>query len=178
MIMIRSNHIENLSVSENAALAPLLGGVRTGANMKLGELEEIVLSENGVRLSPEEILTRLGAPSSLARNATDIMVGIHLFHRNEPFILIRVSAYDRAFEGMLAWEKNMGDSLGAFFAPQNGPTPKLTFFDRVFQNLDVRESQPEWRIQYGFPERNLLLLTTNESTIKEVLTRLSLQSGN
>jgi|CXWL01.1.fsa_nt_gi hypothetical protein len=172
------NHVESLSIESGTNLAKSLAGLRTKASLNLGELEEIAIYENGIRLSAEETLLALGAPSSLARNASDIMVGVHAYNRNQPFILVRVSAYDRAFEGMLAWEPVIGESLGVFFAPSSGTIPVLKFSDRVFQNLDARESQPEWRVVYAFPEKNLLLITTNESTVKEVVTRLTLQGAS
>lgn len=176
--MIPTNRTESLDAQSNPSLQTALAELRDSASLNLGEIEEISVTGGAALLSAETILTRLGAPSILARNATDIMVGVHSYNHNQPFILVRVSAYDRAFDGMLSWEPKMGESLGAFFAPAHGAAPKLRFSDGVFQNLDVRESQPEWRILYAFPEKNLLLITTNESTLREVTTRLTLQSGN
>ncbi|MBX9765486.1 hypothetical protein K2X83_02505 [Patescibacteria group bacterium] len=162
-----------------------LAELRQDTDLRLGEMKEFILTKDGVPLSGADTLTLLGAPSILARNANAVMVGLHAFDRNQPFILISVSAYDRAFEGMLQWEDTVGETLGAFFAPNRGarstvPTvpPPLTFKDRVYQNIDVRESGAEWKILYAFPRRDLLLITTNESTVREVITRLTLQSGN
>lgn len=176
--MIPVNKSVTVATEPRITLPVTLAKERTAAVLKLGEIEEIVITENGVPVPPQELLRRFGAPDVLVRNAIEVMVGVHAYNRTQPFIIISVSAYDRAFEGMLLWEATMGDTLGTFFAPINQKAPALKFTDQVFQNVDIRESQSEWRAVYTFPERNLLLITTNNSTVKEVLSRLSLQSGN
>ena len=183
--LIPVNYAELVNLGAEDRTVRGLAELRQDTDLRLGEMKEFILTDGGTPVSAESILTRLGAPGILSRNATSLMIGIHAFDRNQPFILISISAYDRAFEGMLEWEKRIGETLGAFFAPYKGarnsvPTvpPPLTFTDRVYQNIDVRESNPEWKIMYAFPRRDLLLITTNESTIREVITRLTLQSVN
>jgi hypothetical protein len=182
LIPVNYAELVNIGADERAAVG--LGELRQDTDLRLGEMKEFVLTQGGVPLQGSEILTTLGAPNVLARNSTNVMVGIHAFDRNQPFLLISVSAYDRAFEGMLEWESTIADSLGTFFAPYRAARdtrpepPRITFSDRVYQNIDVRESQAEWKILYAFPRRDLLLITTNESTLREVVTRLTLQSGN
>ena len=102
------------------------------------------------------------------------MVGLHAFDRNQPLIIIEVAQFDRAYGAMLTWEPNMARSLGSFFRPLNGDKAGTTtiFNDVVVKNIDVRRSQAAWPIMYAFPRRDLLIITTNESTIAEVLSRL------
>ncbi len=181
--LIPVNHRVSVSADSSKSLSQTLAGIKAKAHMSLGEIEEIDILRNGALLSPAEVLTALGAPDELARNATAILVGVHAGNGTQPFILVSVSDYDRAFHAMLVWERGMGDSLGFFFAP-NGVMPEsvttraptLSFTDRVFANLDVRESQSAWPILYAFMSQSILLMTTNDSTVREVITRLSLQS--
>lgn len=173
-----------VALATGVSLPEALAGVRASANLSLGEMEGLDVTQNGTALSAYEILTALGAPNELARNATGILVGIHLTDHVQPFLLVSVSAYENAFSGMLAWEPTMAESLGNFFAP-NGVSatavaahpPALSFTDQVFQNLNIRASDSNWPIVYTFPRRDLLLITTNEATVREIISRLSLQSA-
>jgi hypothetical protein len=183
--VIPVNYAELVTPSAADKTISTLAELRLDTDLRLGEMKEFILTENGAPLSAEQTLLRFGAPAVLARNANSIMVGIHAFDRNQPFILVSVAAYDRAFEGMLTWEDTLGNDLGSFFAPNknakalvSGSAPALDFKDRVYQNIDIRESGAEWKILYAFPRRDLLLITTNESTLREVVTRLTLQSDN
>lgn len=181
--IIPVNHQASVALDPKTPLSETLAATRNAATMNLGEVEELDVVSNGVALSPEEVLTDLGAPNELARNATGILVGVHAFDGNQPFLLISVSAYDIAFAGMLAWEPTIGPALGDFFAPKTVTVgsgtqpPGLSFTDRVVENLDARETQDSWPILYAFPRQDLLLVTTNENTLREVLTRLSLQGS-
>ena len=81
---------------------------------------------------------------------------------------------------MLVWEGGMAETLGDFFKPVNatGRPPELHFTDGIFKNIDVRSSERTWPIVYAFPERDLLIITTNENTLTEILTRLAVTSGH
>ena len=181
-MLISVNHRVSVALEDKKTLAETLARVRAGAALNLGEIEIVDITKNGVPLGIEETLTELGAPSVLARNATGLLVGVHAFNHTQPFIIISVSAYDFSFQAMLGWEKSIGDTLGNFFAPEGVASdnvtihpPALQFTDRVSANVDVRQSQNEWPIVYAFPRQNLMIITTNEGTLREIMTRLSLQ---
>lgn len=165
-------------------LTTLLAAARSSAALDLGEVEALDVATGTEALAAGDLLTALGAPNELARNATGVFIGLHSFNHVQPFIIISVSAYDRAFEAMLAWEKTIGDDLGPFFAPSGAPqgigvhAPQLSFTDHVSGNVDIRESQNAWPVFYAFPRQNLLVITTNENTLKEVMARLSLQNAS
>jgi hypothetical protein len=167
----------NKTASVDVVQGPLsksLAGFRQNATLVLGEVEKITVLQNGVPMAPQDLATALGAPPALAREVTDAMVGIHAFDRSQPFIIFKVAAYDRAFSAILVWEPDMARSLGEFFAPLGvtSAAPALTFKDAVVQNLDVRESQSSWPVLYTFPTQGLFVITTNEYTLREVMTRL------
>lgn len=151
----------------------LLAGKRENDKLSLGEVERIAIASQGAPVAPQDIARALGIPDTIARDVTDAMVGVHAFDRTQPFVILKIGAYDRVFGALLKWEPDMARGLGAFFAPRGGGTPPtLTFKDTIIDNLDVRVSQSAWPILYAFPAQNLLVITTNEYTLREVLTRL------
>lgn len=157
-------------------LVPQLTSLRENENPSLGEIEQMNILADGIPLLPQNLASALGVPEAVAREVTAGMVGIHAFERNQPFIIFRIAAYDRAFNAALKGESNMARALGTFFAPRGqvplGGPPTLIFTDAVVENLDVRKSQDAWPIMYTFPSQGLMIITTNEYTLREVLTRL------
>ncbi len=162
----------------SVTLSKFLADARLNASLSLGEIEEIIITESGFLLPPQEFVTRIGLPPQLARNTTYVMAGVHAFDRNQPFLILKINSYDLAFGAMLNAERWLAESMGEFFAPLNAPAviPELSFEDRVFQNIDVRVSGNVWPLIYMFPSQDILIITTNESTLKEVLARLSVSA--
>jgi len=177
--LINTNAQKIVLLDDTATLPELLADARATADIALGEVEDFVIVRNGALLSPEEILTLLGAPATLARNATAIMVGVHSFDRNQPFIIATTSFYDLSYQAMLLWEKSIAETLGGFFKPVNASAipPPLVFSDAIFKNIDIRTSNATWPIVYSFPAKDLLIITTNQNTLNEILTRLSISSA-
>ncbi len=150
-----------------------LSVTRRNTSLPLGEIAMVVMVSGTATTSASEMLSALGAPAALIRETNELMIGIHSFNRNQPFILIRVGEYDRALAALLEWEEEMGRSLGSFFRPLNGTTPPTTeFTDTVYRNLDIRKSQDTWPIMYGFLQNDLIVITTNEQTVTELQSRL------
>lgn len=172
--IIFPNKTVQIPLSENTPLVPALARIRSEHELLLGEVLRVDVIENQTVLAGAALADALGLPSALVRETREVMVGVHAFDRNQPFIILSVAAFDRSFNAMLEWEPDMARDLGAFFAPTNAPSsvPPLSFSDAVSENLDVRRSQSSWPIIYAYPERNLLVITTNEYTLREVLTRL------
>jgi hypothetical protein len=178
--IIFSNSTKSIEVPLESSLAEVLARERADADLLLGDVERFVVTEGEVPLSPQSLASRLGFPEAVAREVTGAMVGIHAFDRNQPFAILQVAAYDRAFNALLEWESEAARDLGPFFAPTNAPptAPRLVFTDRVYRNLDVRQGAPSdegsasWPILYTFPSRSLLIVTTNEFTLREITTRL------
>lgn len=128
------------------------------------------------------------------------VVGVHSFDENQAFMLLRVDSYETAYAGMLAWEQTMRPDLLPFFnrnpSPQvvsAPPAPVATstgtstapvappifinssFVDKVVENRDVRliqNSAGDILLLWTFLGRNTILVTTNEYTMREVLSRL------
>lgn len=174
--IIFANSTHELLIERDELVIPSFAEERRSASLSLGEIERIIPFRNEVPIPPQELATLLGLPAPLTREVVEIMVGIHSFDRNQPFIIIRTNAYERSFNALLEWEKDAGRTLGIFFKPvyaESSFAPALTFTDDVIRNVDVRKSQEAWPILYTFPERTLLIITTNEFTLREIMSRLS-----
>lgn len=130
------------------------------------------------------------APAPLVR-ALDAVptVGIHGIRGNQLFLLFTVNSFDHAFDGMLAWEKTLLDELGPLFAVASPKTKlrgatttedilesRLIIKDTVIRNKDARAAfDRDGRIVflYSFLDKQSLLITTNEETLRVVLPKVS-----
>ena len=165
-------------VPSHLTLSDALASERLNSSLSLGEIERIDITLEVGTTSTQDLLAKFNPPPEILREAKSVMFGIHSFDRNQPFIIIEVGQYDRAYGAMLKWEEDMGRSLGNFYKPLDGKVPPTTIFtDKVIQNIDVRVSQPEWPILYAFPRKDVLVITTNQYTLQEILTRLTAQTG-
>ena len=144
------------------------------------------ISGEAIPAAPEQILTILDlqAPRSFIRSITAINFGF--YRDSEPFIIMKTTAFDVAFGGILEWERAMSADLSPFFgAPVSGtfdPQARSAsqirepyFVDVVVNNLDARvltdETQKE-RIIYTFTDRNTILITTDEATLEALANEL------
>lgn len=152
-----------------------LTALRQNTNMSLGEILRVVVTEGEFEAPPTAVAQSLNLPPLLVREVIDVMVGVHAFDRNQPFIVLEVRTFDRSFNALLDTERSLGESLEGFFAPlgATGDAPKLIFRDTIINNIDTRRSQDAWPIIYAYPSRNTLVITTNEFTLREIITRLS-----
>ncbi len=155
-------------------LVSTLGTERTDSVLPLSEIARFDVYLTGSSTDARAILRELGAPEELRRETQRLMLGVHAFNRSQPYIIIEVAQYDRAYAAMLDWEDDIGRSLGGFFRPLNGVVPPTTVFtDQIYRNIDTRISQNEWPILYAFPRKNILVITTNNQTLQEIMTRLT-----
>lgn len=162
-------------VEQSDTLTQDLAALRENTDMSLGEILRVVITEGDFEAPTPAVAQSLGLPPLLTREVVDLMVGVHAFDRNQPFIILQVRTFDRSFNALLEAERGLGESLGSFFAPRmaTGRAPKLTFRDTILNNIDTRRSQNEWPIIYAYPLRNTVIITTNEFTLKEVISRLN-----
>lgn len=177
--IIFPNKIVKYTVPSYLSVSDALAGERISQPLSLGEIERVDLTLEVGTTSARDLLAKFNPPPELLREAESVMFGVHSFDHNQPFIIIEVTQYDRAYGAMLKWEEDMGRNLGNFYKPEGGKVPPTTLFtDKVIQNIDVRISQPEWPILYAFPRRDVLVITTNQYTLQEILTRLNAQMSN
>ncbi|MEK7652850.1 MAG: hypothetical protein AAB334_02825 [Patescibacteria group bacterium] len=145
-------------------------------------------------------LLEIKLPDSLFKYLdNEFMFGVHSVRNIEPFLILKTSSFENAFTGMLEWEKNMENDLGSIFieSPNKNKTAdennvglttdsgttmsesfiniKKTFEDVVIRNKDTRvlnDAKGNSKLMYLFPDRNTILITTNQYTVAEVLDRL------
>lgn len=142
-------------------------------------------------------------PDELVRTlAQEFLLGIHIFDGPQAFLILHTDSYERAFAAMLAWEPTLQEELTPLFdrdlVPTNPPEPLLstdiasstasstpqaparpprpTFVDKIVENRDTRvilNEAGEILLLWTFLDRNTLVITTNEYTLREIVTRLS-----
>jgi hypothetical protein len=128
----------------------------------------------------------------------DYLLGVHSYDSNQPFLILKVDSYEQAFSAMLEWEPTMRRDLSPLFtrtpqlylsgatstseatSTQASSTPPAApiqtgFIDRVVENYDARVVQNDPRdilFLWTFLNRSTLVITTNEATLREVISRL------
>ncbi len=141
------------------------------------------------------------APSSFGRSLDlEYIFGFHKSETVEPFLFLKVDSYDNAFAGMLRWEADMANDLGKIFIKEPAPvsmqapaivsdassTPNMStttiiiptinakFEDKIVRNKDTRvlkDSTGKIVLLYSFLDQKNLVITTNEKTFQEILSR-------
>lgn len=123
-------------------------------------------------------------PASLTRSFDKKMFsGIYTREINHPFFIVQIDSFDKAFEGMLAWEKNMYTDIKPFWKGNSTNNeseiitqPLENFDDLILQNKDTRvlkNNQGETLIIYSFIDQKTLFIVDSEITFKEVLNRFT-----
>lgn len=145
------------------------------------------VAENKKLVDAQSFLKLLGisAPSQLTRTITpEFMLGVHVFDGNQGFLILQTDQYEGAFAGMLTFERSIMDDFYSFFGTPvrahlgEGTTTAAfnpVFKDKIIKNHDTRVLYDEsgaMRLLYSFVDRGMLVITTNENTFAEILTRL------
>ena len=170
-----------------------LDKIRRGESLPLGGMMQIYLTTSNSQgkkkvLTTPEFMQKIetSTEGTLTRSLNpEFLAGIHSFDRNQPFLLFKVSSYQTAFSGMLEWEEDIKDDLSPFFdrivkkdftsTSNTSAESDGNFKDAVIQNHDVRilrDNSGDVLLMYSFPNTQTLIITTNKSTFKEILTRM------
>ncbi len=136
-----------------------------------------------VEVDPETFfnLAFKNVPASLTRAFDKKMfAGFYTKENNHPFFIIQIDSFDKAFEGMLAWEKNIYSDLKKYIDTRNETenisTPLSDFEDQIVQNKDTRilkNDQGETLMLYSFIDQKNLFIVDDEATFKEILNRFT-----
>ncbi len=123
-------------------------------------------------------------PSPLLRSLdSGFLFGIHSFNGNQPFLILKTNFYENAAAGMYSWEKDMAEEILPLFgiAPSgNSNIYEKDFVDAVVKNKDVRmlkDNADQPIIMYYFKDKKTIIITTNEATLSELITRLSVSKS-
>lgn len=104
--------------------------------------------------------------------APDFVFGFHILGQPEPFLILKTGAYDFAYAGMLRWENYLAADLGPIFLVT---TTISLFEDKIIYNKDtrvLRGADGAIRLLYSFNDKNTIIITTNETTFKNLVDRL------
>lgn len=126
------------------------------------------------------------APNDFLRNLADKVMFGTTGTKQEPFMILKVSAYDIAFAGMLKWEAYLSIDLTPFFGDpirRTYDSSSLTtdhtrpahFTDEVIQNIDVRilyDAAGEERLAYAFVDQETIAITTSHASLLALIGRL------
>jgi hypothetical protein len=139
------------------------------------------------------------APDTLRRAVENspYLIGVHSYEGNQAFLILHTDSYERAFAGMLGWEGRLADDLSPLFtrvvsthvnqAPINATASTTiasstepvfeskAFKDAIVENHDARVVQNSYGdtfLLWTFIDRNTLVITTNEVTLREILNRI------
>lgn len=127
------------------------------------------------------------APDSLKRNlGENYMVGMYAFGQNLPFVILKISAFENAYAGMLEWEKSLEkDFRNILRLTNNGegglalaltPGESRQFQDAVIANQDARVLKDENGkifFVYSILSKDTIIFTVNETALKEIINRLN-----
>lgn len=182
--------VDSLSMGD---LKRVLQGTRA-LDAPLSSIVQVVLTRDATGpdgipseqpLSLNDFLQAIGAHASQDLvQALDSMyfLGIHVANKNAPLLVVPVQSYERAFAGMLAWEKNLDGDLAPLFsevsdqaAGPDGLPLQRAFTDLVMQNYDIRALKDDSGnvvLYYSFLNRKFLIIAENPYSFNEVLLRL------
>lgn len=183
--------MENLTAYD---LKRLIAQARLSSNSALGSITRIVpviqktLPDGTAAQEPatlEMFLRAIDAraPAELLRAlGSDFFFGIHTVDENAPIFIIPVTSYERAFAGMLEWEKALNADLAPMFTAvpavqmgESGLLEERQFKDVVMRNYDVRvltDDAGTIQLYYSFPTRELLIIAESPYSFAEILARL------
>lgn len=128
------------------------------------------------------------APSSLIRSFDDsYIIGSYLPVSVEKttsiFLMFKTKNYSATYASMLTWEKTMLDDLFSIFninvANDNKYLSEEPWKDVIIMNKDARalyDKNNNPILYYLFLDRNYLIITDKEDTIKEVAARLIIKN--
>ncbi len=176
-----------------------IGVEKDSALLRLGNIEQLyftrsiydesIASTKKMLVSSAEFIARseFRIDSSFARNLLPEMTfGYHSFDGTQPFIVFKTEFYEDAFAAMLDWEPRMNEDLSPLFgdivmetylvgsSTRTRPA-NLTFEDVLVKNKEVRvlhDANGKELLLYGFPNPETLIITTNQYTFTEIVTRL------
>lgn len=128
-------------------------------------------------------LINVTASSSLINSFSDkYMVGTYTpaaENKSHLFLMFEIKDYNQSYAGMLAWERTLLNDMFPFFKIDvSGDSSNLLntpWKDTIINNKDVRvlyDKNSNALLYYIFIDKSNFLITDNEDTIKEIISRL------
>lgn len=127
-------------------------------------------------------LSKLNPPPRLRSNLEAYSLG--LFNSGgvwAPFLIFKAGSFENSFAGILLWEKAMPSELSIFFPELENVNELEVFFqDRIVKNLDARmfSRNAGSELWYAFFNKNLLIITSSQKSLEEILSRYAIFGPN
>ncbi len=192
----------------HAAVINALDAQRQAISLSLGLIARLYLAEASVSsstalvpLTAQRVLSLLSPsmPDTLSRavDPNQYLLAVHAYAGNQALLILKTTAYEQAFSGMLAWEGTMKQDLSPLFSytppakiitsPVATSTATTTppvlaqsgFVDKIVENHDARvvlDANGNIVLLWTFADRNTIVITTNEATLREIISRLNTAS--
>ena len=100
-------------------------------------------------------------------------------NKSHLFLMFEIKDYNQSYAGMLAWERTLLNDMFPFFKIDvSGDSSNLLntpWKDTIINNKDVRvlyDKNSNSLLYYIFIDKSNFLITDNEDTIKEIISRL------
>ena len=183
----RGETLTNLTQEKGA------GALSLGLIEQLRPIVASTSNQNSVTLVDTQQFLALLSPTipvGLLRTlGPQFLLGTHSFNSPQPFLILKTDSYEQAFAGMLTWEGTMRQDLLPLFAYAppahiNGDMSTTSvqtslsqngFSDAIVENHDarvLRNQSGDIYFLWTFLDRTTIVITTNEYTMREVITRL------
>lgn len=189
--LVRIDTQEGLDITEKKGvqLKDIISRKLRSITPRLNTISQIYFTQKDLTsktiVTTEQLFSmlELKTPDTLKRTlSSNFTLGVHAFSGNGPFLLFQVDSYPTAFTGMMTWEQSLFEEwyqlFGIDVSGENKYLLGEPFRDKVIQNQDTRaiiDKTGTAIFFYAFlgEKKDLLIITTKESTLKEVLNRLT-----
>jgi hypothetical protein len=140
---------------------------------------EATTTKQKVTIPIGNIVGTMGSPSYLTRSLTSQYVFGYHFHHDKitPFIILKGTSYETTASGMLVWETTLTKDFQTFFSlmATSSTTQNGSFQDALIKNHDVRiarNKKGQAVLLYSIPDKETIVITSDEETLIEMLNRL------
>lgn len=193
--LVFANSQEEVSIAglDRIKIMRKINQKRASVENSLGSITNLYLTneEAGVKrlVTTEEFLEKIEIKATQAFKRAlgdNFMFGVHSFDGNPAYFLFEVDSFDNVFSEALNWERFMLDDLWVMLYNRKPQESTLAqdgesifnegFKDVVVKNRDARvliDENNETILIYSFPDRKHLIIATSESTLIEVVSRLT-----
>ncbi len=178
--------IEVAELDKDQIVASIRKEVET-KEVKIGGLEGIYLTLENNIIGLRRTLALMESSLNIAGNDfvdDNFLLGfVNGVDGRDAFMLLQMRSFTDIFEAMRAWEGKMFQELHGLFgitlSPETAPLLTKDFENGIIQNKNARilyqtdaEGKNRIALMYVFVDDTHLLITRNESTVREIITRL------
>ena len=182
-------------IQENERRASVITAIQKALksiSVAQSDIRTVPIKLGGTNITTAKFFELLDAtpPATLVRAlSSEPILGIYGFKGGQPFLLFDVLSFDHAFAGMLEWEENMLEDIGPLFGisprallGETGSTTAdilnktIRIKDVILRNKDARaafDSEGNILFLYAFIDKQTLLFTTGEDTLRALQNRTS-----